>query len=263
MRRKNILIVEDETIVALEIKERLESSGYVVIASVTTAEEAIRYCDTESPNLVLMDIMLNGEIDGIDCAKHIYENNNIPVIFLTANSDSNTLKKAMDTSPYGFIVKPFNERDLLISIDIALDRHEIEKQLKETKQLLYTILRCMSDGIVAVDLSGEIRFVNPAAEILLWSKADVIIGTNILEITDPVSRQDETKTMNLIEYIAQKRIKMDLNKLSRGLIINNKKIDLDGSVVPIIEDNGEASGVIFVLRNKQPKEKTAVAGKIR
>jgi len=257
MHRKKILIVEDETIVALEIRERLESNGFVVVSSVTSGMKAIKCCGSEKPDLVLMDIMLNGEIDGIESAKYISEKYNIPVIFLTANSDSETLRKAKETSPYGYIVKPFNERDLMIGIDIALERFKTEKQLKETQQLLYTILRCMGDGVIAVDLSGEIRFVNPAAEVLLWSKADVIIGTNILDITDPVTREDETKALNLIEYIAQKRIKTDLAELSRGLIINNKKIDLDGCVAPIIEDNGEASGVIFVLRNKQIKENKA------
>lgn len=125
MTEAKILVVEDENIVALEIKKRLQKLGYIVPSVASTGEDAISKVEGILPDLVLMDIMLKGEIDGIDAAGEIRKRFNIPVVYLTAYSDEETLQRAKLTEPYGYILKPFEENDLRTTIEIALYRHQI------------------------------------------------------------------------------------------------------------------------------------------
>lgn len=124
MTEAKILVVEDENIVALEIKKRLQKLGYIVPSVASTGEDAISKVEGILPDLVLMDIMLKGEIDGIDAAGEIRKRFNIPVVYLTAYSDEETLQRAKLTEPYGYILKPFEENDLRTTIEIALYRHQ-------------------------------------------------------------------------------------------------------------------------------------------
>jgi CheY-like chemotaxis protein len=125
MTEAKILVVEDENIVALEIKKRLQKLGYIVPSVASTGEDAISKVEGILPDLVLMDIMLKGEIDGIDAAGEIRKRFNIPVVYLTAYSDEETLQRAKLTEPYGYILKPFEENDLRTTIEIALYKHQI------------------------------------------------------------------------------------------------------------------------------------------
>ena len=119
MEIKKIMVVEDENIIALDIKNRLKSLGYNVAAVVPSGEEAIRIIKEVNPDLVLMDIVLRGDIDGVQAAESISRDYNIPVIFLTSYSDESTLKLAHRISPYGYLIKPFNENELKVKIEKA------------------------------------------------------------------------------------------------------------------------------------------------
>jgi DNA-binding response OmpR family regulator len=121
------LIIEDETLIAEELSERLKRFGFEVIATVESAEEGIRVATTQKPDLVLMDIRLNGGKDGIQAATEIRERVDVPVIYLTAYSDRVTLDRAKHTEPYGYVLKPFHERELQVTIELAMHRHAIEK----------------------------------------------------------------------------------------------------------------------------------------
>jgi len=131
MENAQIMIVEDENIVALEIQLRLESLGYVVPTVVSSGEEAIKKAETTHPDLVLMDIKLKGEMDGIEAAERIRACFDIPVVYITAYADENTLQRAKITAPYGYILKPFEERELQANIEIAIYKHQMEKKVKE------------------------------------------------------------------------------------------------------------------------------------
>ncbi|OPY21137.1 MAG: two-component response regulator [Methanomethylovorans sp. PtaU1.Bin093] len=128
-----ILVVEDENIVALEIKKRLQKLGYIVPGVASTGEDAISKAEGILPDLVLMDIMLKGEIDGINAAGEIRKRFNIPVIYLTAYSDGDTIERAKLTEPYGYILKPFEEDDLRTAIEIALYRHQMVNDREKKK----------------------------------------------------------------------------------------------------------------------------------
>ena len=121
----NILVVEDETIVAMEIKDRLERLGYSVVDTVSSGEEAVKRAKEKYPDLVLMDIRLKGDMDGIEAAEEISARFDIPVVYLTALGDQNTLQRAELTKHYGYVGKPFDERELQAAIEAALHRHKV------------------------------------------------------------------------------------------------------------------------------------------
>jgi DNA-binding NarL/FixJ family response regulator len=131
-----ILIVEDDTIIAITIEGRLKEFGYKVVGRASTAQDAIKKTIDLEPDLVLMDIHLKGPVDGIEAAKTIYGIYNIPVVYLTAFSDENTLERAQKTSPFGYIVKPFNDSTLKTTIRLALLKYSAEKKDREINDLM-------------------------------------------------------------------------------------------------------------------------------
>jgi CheY-like chemotaxis protein len=133
MAEARILIVEDENIVAMDIKHRLKNLGYSVVGWATTGPEAIDQAAKTSPDLILMDIRLKGEMDGITASERIRSCHDIPVIYLTAYSDEATMQRARTTEPYGYLLKPFADRDLHSTIAVALHRYKVEQELKETR----------------------------------------------------------------------------------------------------------------------------------
>ncbi len=140
MSKINILIVEDESIVAKDIQNCLKKLGYIVVGTCSKGEDAIKAVDELKPDLVLMDIMLKGEVGGIEAADQIRKKNNIPVIYLTAYADESTLNKAKVSEPYGYIIKPFKEIDLHTSIEMAVYKHEKETAVKNERDFLYSIV---------------------------------------------------------------------------------------------------------------------------
>lgn len=130
----SIMLVEDEIIVAADVKLRLESMGYQVLGIVDNGEEAIKTAGETKPNLVLMDIVLKGEMDGIEAAQKIRELYDIPIIYLTAYSDEKTLERAKVTEPFGYVLKPFEDREIQSAIEMALYKHKMEKKLKESEE---------------------------------------------------------------------------------------------------------------------------------
>ncbi|MGF1672687.1 MAG: ATP-binding protein [Rivularia sp. (in: cyanobacteria)] len=129
--KEKILVVEDERIIAYDIKSCLENSGYIVPAILAHGEKAISQIEQLQPDLVLMDMMLKGEMNGIQTAEIILNNFNIPVVFLTAHSDESTIKKAKATQPFGYVLKPFEETQLITTIEIALNKHQTETVMRD------------------------------------------------------------------------------------------------------------------------------------
>lgn len=134
MKKAKILVVEDQNIVALNIRNKLVNLGYTVPGTASTVEEAIKKATLTNADLVLMDIMLKGEKDGIEAAREIKKQLKIPVLYLTAYTDDETLARAKTTEPAGYISKPFKEEDLYISIEMALHKQRIER--KENDNLI-------------------------------------------------------------------------------------------------------------------------------
>ncbi|MDA0346757.1 MAG: response regulator [Verrucomicrobia bacterium] len=173
MKEAKILIVEDEGITAEDIKDYLKSLGHDVIGICSTGEDAIEKARELDPDLVLMDIMLAGVVDGIQAAEIIREQDGIPVVYLTAYSDPQTLQRAKITEPYGYILKPFDQRDLQIAVEIALHKHIMHRKIVESQRWLSTTVTCMHEALITVDSSYRVITMNQAAERLTgWKEKE-------------------------------------------------------------------------------------------
>jgi PAS domain S-box-containing protein len=177
-----ILVVEDNHIISEELKLRLESLGYQVCGIAHKAKQAINLVREMKPDLVLMDIVLNDEMDGIEAAKIIGEKYHAPIIYLTAYADDDTISKAKDTNPYGYIIKPFNEVILKSNIEIALNKYYLENKVRENESILASTLGSLGEGIFRTDKSGNILFMNESAERLTGKKIDSCLNKRMADI---------------------------------------------------------------------------------
>ena len=164
MKQARILVVEDECIVAADIQARLESLGYDVPTTVASGEKAVEKAGTLRPDLVLMDIQLKGFMDGVEAADQIRRRFGIPVIYLTANADHPTVQRAKVTEPFGYVIKPFEERELHTAIEVALYKHQAEQTLKESEER-YRLLVELSPEAIIVQSDEKIVYANHAAAI--------------------------------------------------------------------------------------------------
>ncbi len=162
MLDKRILIVEDQILVAKDIERKLLHFGYQIAGQASEGEEAIRLARTTLPTLILMDIRLQGEMDGIQAAEQIHTFLDVPIIYLTAHADEETVRRAVLTTPYGYLVKPFEIRELQIVIDVALYKHEIENRLRESDERFRLITESATELIWLYDLDLRPTYINPA-----------------------------------------------------------------------------------------------------
>jgi PAS domain S-box-containing protein len=244
-----ILIVEDERVVALDLSLTLEKLGYAVVGNVISGREAIECARTERPDLILMDIRLNGEIDGIDTAREIHLFWNCPVIFLTAYSDEQTLQRAKHAMPFGYLVKPFKTVELRCTVEVALHKNRVEERLREQDRWFSTTLRSLSDAVIATDPANKIRFLNPSAELLTgWAANDAhgrevreILALVRAEVSLPgVARRHDGASGNLTAPVEL-----------QTFFVNKKgqTVEIDDAVAPIVDDDGVLIGQVMVFRD--------------
>jgi len=182
--KARVLIIEDEALVARELQSRLTNMGYTVVGIANAPEPAIAMARDTRPDLLLTDINLKDGGDGIDTATLIQQERYVPVVFLTAYSDQETVRRARSASPYGYIIKPVDNRELEIALDIALYKASLERELRETKELLQTALDCIGNCLIFVDREGNVRRCNEAAEQLLGID-DAVAGKPWQEVVQP------------------------------------------------------------------------------
>lgn len=246
MASATILVVEDERITAEDIRAGLKFAGYKVPAVCSTGEDAVQQAGRLEPDLILMDIKLEGEMDGIEAAAEIKKSHDIPVIYLTAYSDEETVERAKLTEPSGFLVKgqgllskPFNENELHAAIEITLYRHQMEK---EHDQISSAMLMKTSEAVIATNSTGQIKFINNLAEeITGWRKDDALgkdlheVFLPISEINDESSLEDALATGELPEIISR----------------NGARFRIKGTVTPIKDYKHQINGMVvsFQLHN--------------
>ncbi|GEM_PF-2691749 len=179
---KKILIVDDEPDIVRLVRIAMEKCGYSIITA-GSGQEAIDSAKDHKPDLVLMDIMLKGKMDGIEAAKQIHYSLDIPIVYLTAYSDDEKLARAKDTQPFGYVLKPFEDKELKTAVEISLCKAETEQQLKTLTQELRVsranfegIVGKSGDGIIVVGENKIVKFVNPAAEIMFGLKTEQVLS---------------------------------------------------------------------------------------
>ena len=201
--KPKILIVEDESIEALNFELYINSFGYHVVGIASTGEDAIRKVDELNPDLVLMDIVLKGDMDGIEAASKIKEKIDIPLVYLTAHPDENALKRAKLTSPYGYIVKPIQKSVLQNTIELALYKHSMERKLKESQEHLENFFNNAPIGIFQSSVEGKLYQVNKSLSDMLWyeSPEEFISTVNKTDIEKKLFVEKEKRSLFLSEVL--------------------------------------------------------------
>ena len=246
MRKTKILVVEDESIVARDIRNMLAGLGYEVTAVVSGAMAAIQKAQETGPDIVLMDVMLNGDITGVEAAEQIYTNFSIPVVYLTAFADSTTVQQAKKTEPFGYIIKPFEERELQTTIEIALYKYKMQMELKDRERWLSTILKSIGDGVIATNKNGAITFMNPLAETLTGWKLDQALDRTLRDVFKVMNQ----KPGKMQRISVKKILKGEGSALSDEAILvskKGKKTPIDPRLEPIKDDGGNISGIVLAF----------------
>ncbi len=259
MSEAKILIVEDEGIEALDLQHRLISLGYPAPDTVFSGEEALQRVQERAPDLVLMDIMLHGGIDGVAAAEWIQAHLDIPIIYITAYADEKTLQRAKLTEPYGYLVKPYKERELHITIDMALYKHRMERTLKEREKWFSTTLRCIGDAVIATDRDGRITFMNAVAEGLMGWKLEEVRQRELPEVFHIVHRDTRRPVENPVSRVLLEGTVVGLANHTKLIARDGSEIPIDDSAAPIRDDKGNIIGVVLVFRDVTEREKAMEA----
>lgn len=247
--KAKILIVEDENIVAFNIKSRLEGLGYTVTAVSPSGEFALKKMEQNPPDLVLMDIKLKGSMDGIQAAEQIRKQFQIPVVYLTAYTDEETLNRAKLTEPYGYILKPFEARDLGTTIEMALYKHKIEQQLREREQWLATTLKSIGDAVITTDSQGLVTFMNPVAEALTRWNSEEVIGNDLSEVFHAINEKTREAIENPINLVLQEGVTVGLENHTLLITKDGSEIPIDDSAAPIKNEAGNILGAVLVFHD--------------
>lgn len=249
MPQAKIMVVEDEIVVAMEIQTRLIALGYRVTGIVADGEEAVDLAEKTSPDLVLMDVKLAGGIDGIDAARHIRERHNIPVIYVTAHADDDTLQRAKLTYPLGYIVKPFSDSDLRASIEVALSKHEEDTKVREDSERFSTTLDILGGAVILADGDGTVKSMSPVAETLTGWKRDDAVGKHLAEVY--VLRDEETGKI-VEDPLALMHLKSDFVPTSTKYVLisrNGTTVPVVNTVIGIRDSDSRISGVIVAFQD--------------
>jgi PAS domain S-box-containing protein len=247
MQPKKILIVEDEGVVALSLQAVLNKMGYMVVGIAITGNEAIRMTTELHPDVILMDIHIKGDIDGIQTTAKINETSDVPVIFLTAYADDETVNRALKTRSHSYLVKPYNPRELYSNIEFAIYKRRLKDRIGTHRENLELLLTKVDDAGIIIDLNDKIVYMNSATETLTGWKSDEIIGRNIFDalnlnvsavddvIDETLSRALSLGAINYLPPIATIQTKSQ----------KSRRVDLKAGLIK--DDTGEHKNILLLL----------------
>jgi PAS domain S-box-containing protein len=249
MMQAKVLIVDDEVVVAEDIRRQLRALGYHVIGVASSGADAIRLAADHVPDLILMDIKLKGPMDGIEAARTIQDHHDIPVIYLTAFADDETLERARNTLPLAYLIKPFVSSDLRAALELALFRHRVSRVAEQRGRWLNAVVQSMGDAVVTTDREGRVTLLNPAAEGLTgWSQAEAVgkAVEEVLILLDPETRQP---LMSRATQALSQHIDMELGR--RSALLRNRKggeCRISDTSALIHDERGAPAGIVMVFR---------------
>lgn len=243
--KARVLVVEDEKIIAKDIESTLKRIGHESAGSVARGEDAIIAAEKEKPDMILMDITLKGEMDGIEAAKIINDRFNIPIVYITAHQDEDTIEKTKGTNPYGYITKPLDDRDLSTAINSAMYRRDVELKLKDAEEKYFRLSENAPDMIFSQDLrSRKYNYVNMSAfKLTGYSPDDFYEKPGLLEeIVDPEWKEQYVFTLKLIEN-SNTPIPFEYMIINK----NRKKIWINQRSVILKNEENEAVSIEAIL----------------
>ena len=256
MKKKKILVVEDERLVAEDIAECLEGAGYEVCGIASNGDDALELAGEHRPNLVLEDIVIRGDRDGIETAVEMRKRFDIPSIFLTAYSQNGILERAKEAAPLGFIIKPFDEEGLLSAVKLALHKAALDVQLRESADWFSTTLNSIGDGVIATDIDGRVRFMNRVAEQLTGWMLDEAEGCHI---TDIFCVEEEVSEQPVVNPALEAMKFNKVRTLAAGCILRSRtgrRIPIDDSGAPIHDGGDDLLGAVLIFRDVSEKRES-------
>lgn len=253
MRPAHVLIVEDEGLIAEEIALHVRRMGHVVSGIVDNASDALQFVRTVRPDLALVDVNIKGGLSGIGVAHRFRVEFGIPVIFLTAYADPATLQQATEAEPFGYIVKPFDQRTLAATLETALRRHEAETKLAKMEHWLAATMSSIGDAVIATDREFHINFINPVAEQLCGWPNGSALGQPIAS----VFRLHAADGRSIAEVIAEATSESLVIGLDECEIetADGTMLPIDDTVAPIRGSAGETGGVVIVFRDARERKR--------
>ena len=255
MKSINILAVDDEKIFLEDIKRRINKFGYQNFTSFSDPNEVLPYLRKNEVDLILLDIELNAKMDGIELADEIGKEFDTPIIYLTAHGDESVLDRAKISEPFGYVLKPFDDRELIINIRIALYRYKLEKKLKERDIWITSIVNNIADGLLVTDLKGVITYMNPAAEnITGWTCTESYYTPiqNIFPLIDENSRL----TINHPVYQVIKKEVPIVSHNSKMITKDENEKYINYSISPLKNDDKDLTGVVIGFRDVTKQKET-------
>jgi PAS domain S-box-containing protein len=250
-----VLIVEDELIVALELKSRLLDLGYAICGIVASGEEAVELTAMENPDLILMDINIKGAYDGVKTSEILKVDYDIPIIFITAFSDPKTLQRVKVSEPYGYIIKPFEERELHTAIEIALYKHNMEKKLRDSERRLSITLKSIGDGVIATNHEGIINYLNPAAEFLTGYGSAEAIGKGIMDILHFKDEENIKIAYTAVNELLTGGLTKNFPVSAVMSCRNGKEIVIETDAAAIKDNKEKINGIVLSFRDITERKK--------
>ncbi len=253
MAKQTILIVEDENIIAKDLQMTLERAGYEVAGIFDTSSAAVDFALKHPVDLILMDIRLKGDMDGIQASNLIRQHRDVPVIYLTAFADEDTLRRAKATMPYGYITKPFDEQALLLQIDMALYKHQTEKRIREQEHWLSTTLGSIQDGVISANASGMINYANATALTMLQFREEDILQKPVSWLFQRI-RDFSGFSMDKLHAEAAQTLRRVSSSQPQDFRIAPDRVKRIEIHISPIEQNGLYGGSVFVFRDVTEQE---------
>lgn len=247
-----LMVVEDEPIVALDLKQELESLGCDVVGVAESADEALAVAETCHPDLALMDVRIVGSMDGIQTARLLRSAYQVPVIFLTSYSDDTTIARAAREMPYGYLTKPFQTRELKAAVQVALAKSRDDASLREAHQEIAATVTGMRDGIITVSLDGAVQFMNAAAEGLTgWSLSNAK-GRPLIEVLDLSDERERPIPMltGRTDAAQIEEFGWCLNQPGGASLL------VDFSAAPLLDTAAQRIGTVLTLRDAAERLRT-------
>jgi diguanylate cyclase (GGDEF)-like protein/PAS domain S-box-containing protein len=256
MNSPQIMVVEDERVVAADLEMRLRRLGYGVPAVVPSGEEALCKAAETNPDLVLMDIMLAGQIDGVETAARIKDSLGIPVVYLTAHGDAATLQRAKSLEPFGYILKPFDERNLHATVEVALYRAQMERKLKQREEWLAATLQGIGEAVIATNAKGRIAFMNGVAEAMTGHKQEEAVGKGLPEVVRII--HEETRQPMESAAVKALRDRAVVRQGDRTLLVakEGREIPVEETASPIKDSKGRVTDVVLIFRDISERRRT-------